>query len=95
MAIGIVFILLYFVGTLCWLWGFCCGQNNTTDWIGWNTGWKDGWEAGWDSCERMQREDKPSCFGKPSTPNGDAENGCDGCEFVHVCHALRQEGNDQ
>lgn len=39
----------------------------------------------------MQREEKvPSCFGKPITPNGMAEAGCDGCPLEVKCDAKRK-----
>jgi hypothetical protein len=31
----------------------------------------------------------PTCFGKPITYNGMAENGCDGCPFEIECDAIR------
>jgi hypothetical protein len=34
----------------------------------------------------MKKAKYPSCFGLPTTPNGMAENGCDGCQFERVCH---------
>lgn len=33
----------------------------------------------------MKKPKYPSCFGLPTTPNGMAENGCDGCPFEQVC----------
>ena len=39
----------------------------------------------------MQREvNKSTCFGKPITPNGRAENECEGCPLEAKCEAERK-----
>ena len=32
----------------------------------------------------------PQCYDKPNTPNGMAENGCDGCEYARMCDVNRK-----
>ena len=37
----------------------------------------------------------PECYGKPNTPNGMAENGCDDCKFSIRCAMLRKEKQNE
>jgi hypothetical protein len=32
----------------------------------------------------------PECYGKPNTPNGMAENGCEDCEYARMCEVKRK-----
>ena len=90
--------LMIVVGALCWFWGFCCGDKFATNHFSWSQGWDDCRNAIKEGLSEEAKAlvdaytdnaDYPTCFGKPSTPNGDAENGCDNCGFVCRCHIAR------
>lgn len=46
-----------------------------------------GFDDGWEMCKALI----PTCFGKPNTPNGMAENGCEDCEFKIECEMRREQ----
>ena len=38
----------------------------------------------------IPKEEPPECYGKPNTPNGMAENGCEDCEYARMCEVKRK-----